>query len=328
PGMAAGIATSSDGIQWTPLNGGKPVTGRAADTYNQVLWDGDAKTYRLFTRTDFGAAGGKTELRGTRSMRNPDILADPKGWKLASQWKFDKDGPAEAPRRQSYAVTCWIRHGVYFALLSVYEHVGDVSEGEATDLKKRHERDVMNCYLATSRDSDAWDFTWVYAGEPLIPRGGDGAFDKDILLPASTVVTHDDKHWLYYAGANERHGNESVAFKRTHAIGLATLPLDRFVGLAADRIGVITTHPFRLEGDSLLVNINAGKGIAKVEILDENGAELPDYSGDNAASLANTDELRWQARWKVGAELSKLRGQTIQLRFLLRKATLYSFQFK
>src|SRR6185436_15044891 len=112
PGMAAGIATSSDGIHWTPLNAGNPVTGRAADTYNQVLWDSKAKTYRLFTRTDFGAAGGKTELRGTRSMRNPDILADPKAWKLVRQWKFDKEGPAEAPRRQSYAVTCWIRHGV------------------------------------------------------------------------------------------------------------------------------------------------------------------------------------------------------------------------
>jgi hypothetical protein len=54
PGMAAGIAHSADGVHWTPLNDGRPVTGRAADTYNQVLWDPLAETYRLFTRTDFG----------------------------------------------------------------------------------------------------------------------------------------------------------------------------------------------------------------------------------------------------------------------------------
>ena len=51
PGMAAGIAVSPDGIRWTPLNDGKPVTFRAADCHNQCLWDPMAKVYRLFTRT-------------------------------------------------------------------------------------------------------------------------------------------------------------------------------------------------------------------------------------------------------------------------------------
>jgi hypothetical protein len=112
PGMAAGIATSADGRSWTPLNNGQPVTHRAADTYNQVLWDPLAKTYRLFTRTDFGTAGGATELRGTRSMTNADLHAAPKNWRLTREWIFDRDrdrdGPAEARRRQIYATTCWI----------------------------------------------------------------------------------------------------------------------------------------------------------------------------------------------------------------------------
>ena len=44
-GMAAGIAVSKDGIEWTPLNDGKPVTHRAADTYNQIKWDASARLY-------------------------------------------------------------------------------------------------------------------------------------------------------------------------------------------------------------------------------------------------------------------------------------------
>jgi hypothetical protein len=105
------------------------------------------------------------------------------------------------------------------------------------------------------------------------------SFDKDIVLPASTIVTHDDKHWLYYAGANERHGNEQVRFDRKHAIGLATLRLDGFVGLrAGETAGTIVTKPFRLEGQELMVNVDARDGQASVEVLDETGQPLPGYA--------------------------------------------------
>lgn len=329
PGMAAGLARSADGVHWTPLNDGNPVTGRAADTYNQVLWDPVAKTYRLFTRTDFGSAGGSTELRGSRSMTNPDIAANPTDWTLARSWKFDRDGADEGRRRQIYAATCWIHHGIYFALLSVYEFVGDFSEGQTTDHQRRHERDVMNFYLATSRDCVGWDLQWVYAGQPLVPRGPDGAFDKDILLPASTIVTHDDRHWLYYAGANERHGSESVRFDRRHALGLATMRLDGFVAISAgDETGIVTTRPFKLQDAAISVNIDASQGWATTEVLDESGEPLADYSAENVMELSKSDRLRWRPRWKGRADLAALTGQTIRLRFSLRNAKLYSFQIQ
>src|SRR5262245_51211864 len=95
PGMAAGIAHSADGIAWTPYNNGRPVTGRAADSYNQIVWDDRAQTYRLFTRTDFGPPGGRDELRGTRSMTNLDPISKSTDWRLVRQWKLDQEGPAE-----------------------------------------------------------------------------------------------------------------------------------------------------------------------------------------------------------------------------------------
>ena len=45
--IMACLAHSPDGFRWTPYNDGNPVTGRAADTSNQLLWDEDAKVYRL-----------------------------------------------------------------------------------------------------------------------------------------------------------------------------------------------------------------------------------------------------------------------------------------
>ena len=47
------LGYSADGIHWNAYNDGKPVTHRAADTYNQIVWDAEAKVYRMFTRTDF-----------------------------------------------------------------------------------------------------------------------------------------------------------------------------------------------------------------------------------------------------------------------------------
>ena len=218
PGMAAGVAVSGDGIHWTPLNDGKPVTFRAADCHNQILWDPTAGTYRLFTRTDYGTGGGpladtvaqRFEVRGTRGMTNPDILADPADWDIVRQWYFNREGEDEYLRRQIYSMTVWIYEGVYFALMSVYEFPGDVSEGLESDRLRRHERDVLNFYIATSRDCDDWDLTWVYAGEPIVPRGPDSSFDKDVVFPSSTVVTHDDRHLFYYSGNNERHGTAEL----------------------------------------------------------------------------------------------------------------------
>ncbi|MBW3542373.1 MAG: hypothetical protein KY476_19065 [Planctomycetes bacterium] len=326
PGMAAGIAHSSDGIRWTPYNGGKPVTGRAADTYNQILWDEDARLYRLFTRTDFGPAGGAEEWRGTRSMTNPDVMADPTAWKTVRSWAFQREGEQERHRRQIYALTDWIYHGAHFALMSVYEWPGDVSAGGA-DLVKRHERDVMNFYIGTSRNADNWDLTWVYAGKPMIPRGPDGAFDKDIVLPASQIVTHDDRHWLYYAGANERHGTGEVTFPRKHAIGLATLRLDGFVALVAgDEAGTVTTKPFRLDGSAVEVNVDATNGTFAMEVLDAAGKPLPGYTAGDAMQYENVDNLRLRPCWRNADDLSPLKGRMVRLRFHLRHARLYAFQ--
>jgi neutral ceramidase len=329
PGMAAGVAHSADGITWTPYNGGKPVTGRAADSYNQVLWDPLAETYRLFTRTDFGTPGGSGEIRGTRSMTNPDLRANPAQWKLAGEWIFDKKGAQEAQRRQIYAVSCWIYEGVYFGLLSVYDFPGDVSEGTTTDKVRRHERDVMNFYLATSRDGASWNLHWVYTDQPFVPRGADHAFDKDLLLPASTIVTHADKHWIYYAGANERHGSEKVKFDRQHAIGLATLPIDRFVSLTAgSQPGSVITKPLVLTGEALTINADASGGELAVELLDEAGHPLAGFSGDRTAKLSGRDELRWQPHWNPKAGLPSLKGALVRLKFTLRDASLYAYAFE
>ena len=320
--VGAGLAHSADGIHFIPYNNGKAVTGRAADTYNQILWDEEAKTYRLLTRTDFGTPGGTGEIRGTRSMTNPDVKANPTGWKTTRSWKLD-----DPARRQIYALTDWIYEGVHFGLATIYEYPGDFSEGRETDHQKRHERDVINYYLVTSRDGDTWDLHWILSGQPIVPRGGDGAFDKDILFPASEIVTHGDQHWLYYLGGNERHGEGKVQPEKQRALGLATLPLDRFGGLQAKaRPGTVTTKAFQLDGSNVLINADCQAGRCAVEVLDREGKPLAGFTLSDCYPLTQQDALRLPVRWKKSADLSSLIGQTVRLRFHLQDATLYAFQ--
>ena len=128
---AAHLAHSPDGIHWTPYNNGEPVISRtpmnieghtvitASDTHNQVIWDSEAKLYRLFTRDLYlgndldeaqkasgeGLFGGlgppeNKVSRGSRSMTNPDVKTNPTNWALVRTWEFNREGKDEYRRRQ------------------------------------------------------------------------------------------------------------------------------------------------------------------------------------------------------------------------------------
>jgi len=316
---AAVLGYSADGIHWNAYNDGKPVTHRAADTYNQILWDAEAEVYRLFTRTDFERPADGLEVRGTRDMVNPDIKANPRNWRTVREWKFGKGSEDEIYRRQIYALTDWIHEGVHFALMSVYENIPKPGApyDRRPDYHKRHEHDIVNFYIGTTRGNAMWDLTWVYAGKPFVPRGPNGSFDKDMIFPASQIVTHNDLHWVYYNGFRERHG---IANRGPHGIGLAILKRDRFISLSAKgpKAGVVLTKPFKLEGDQLQINAE-GKSIC-VEVLVKNGQTI------YRTQSRKIDALRWEPAWGKGGNLAASVGNIVQLRFQLQNARLYAFQ--
>ncbi len=324
-----GLAHSADGIHWTDYNGGKPVTGRAADCFDQILWDPMMQKYRLTCRTDVGGEGGTKEYRSTRIMvhdRGNDLMNHPTAWKtIADRIVVDdprkEKNPWGNPRLQFNWMTCWIYEGVYFAPMNVYT-MDESHFFESFDYKTRHEKDVLDFYIGTSRDGVNFDRSWIHARKPLVPRGPAGSFDKDGAFPPSQIVTHNDEHWIFYGGAAERH----YSIGRDMKIGLAKLRLDGFFCLAAkDEPGTVVTKPFKLEGRGLLVNVDATKGEFFVEILDTQGRPVPGFSALEAKKYRAIDQLRLIPQWQTGHHLSAIRGQTIRLKFHLRNAKLYSF---
>ena len=327
---AANLAHSPDGIHWTPYNDGKQVTHRAADTHNQILWDPPRQAYRLSTRTDM-ARRGEPEWRSVRIMyhKNNDLLNDPTAWKTVRDKIVVNDPLGQlypdsvTEILQYHHITCWIYEGIYFGLLNVWTKPRGRIYAD-NDFQTRHEEDVSDFYIGTSRDGLDFDPTWVFRRDVMIPRGPAGSWDKDTVIPSSHVVTFQDEHWFYYCGVNERVFNAND--KRSAAVGLAKLPLDRFIDWRAQgQLGTITTKPFKLEGDMLHVNVDAKGGRFYMEVLDVDRNVIPGFTAGEAQVYDGVDQLRLRPRWEKNLDLATLKNSTVRLKFYLYNARLYSF---
>ena len=333
------IAHSSDGIHWTGYNNGNSVTGRAADTFNQILWDPIGNRYMLITRTDLGDIGGLKESRASRIMvheKNNDLSNYPTAWKTLVNINVDdpegrvtKNG---VPVFQMESMNIWVYENIYFGLMHVLT-AGDLtgSEGRVSvaDPDKRPETDVIDFYIGTSRNGKDFDQSWILAGKPFIARGPDGSFDKAMLQPSSEIITRGDEHFIFYTGQYAQHHAPEAAQKESGKIGLAKLPLDRFIcQQACEKVGTIVTKPFILEGNKLEINVDASAGWIKVEVLDAKGNPIPRYSERTAMKYKSVDELRLSPEWRESRDLSQLKGKAIQLKFYLHNAKIYAFQIK
>jgi hypothetical protein len=328
---AAVLAFSSDGWFWEVYNQGRAVTGRAADTQNQILWNPMSRRFMLITREDLAGDVEEGEIRGTRIMehrKRGNRLAElPAAWRTLAILGFTRNGQYEDGRRQIHAFTDWVHAGVHLGFVSAMENLtNDNYTDSPPDLVTRHRQNIVNFYLATSRDARSWDLSWAYASQPLIRRGPAGSWDKD-GIHAPSMVTIGDRHWIFYCGMSERFGHDDP--RGLMGIGLASLRLDGFAGLRAEAAeGTLVTKPFLLAGRRLLVNLEAPAGELRVELLEAEGAPIPGFTRADAEPLANSDGLRLEPRWRGQTDPGALLGREVRLRFYLRSSQLYSFQFQ
>jgi hypothetical protein len=333
-GTKTRIDYSVDGITWKSYNGGRPVTGRAADFSNLITWDPNRKRYLLLCRQDFGAGGGVGELRGVRVMvhdKDNDLMNHPTAWKTLTTFLLNDPDQSVVPNskgtpeRQIHTFPIWHYEGVWFALTDVLAATDVPVPKGKQDFKTRHEKGVWEFYMAPSRDAINFDFkVAAYPRKTLIPRGPDSSFDKDCVRPPANIITHQDEHWIYYLGTNERWG----ARKWDARLGLAKLRLDGFFYLQAkEKPGIVMTKPFELKGDRIQINVDASAGQVRVDLLDAEGNPIPAFSGESSRAYRNVDQLRMEPQWNAGADLSALKGKVIRLKFHLKNAKLYSFRF-
>ena len=162
------------------------------------------------------------------------------------------------------------------------------------------------------------------AGQPFIPRGAPGEWDRGNLQCASQPVFLDDEIRHYYMGTDMRHQTHWELEPQTAGLGMARMKPDRFVALeAGDETAELMTVTFGLASPHIFVNGATGKdGWIRVEVLDAEARSLPGSEGDAAAIVG--DLTAHEVPWPDGVDPQTTVGKPVRLRVQARNARIYS----
>ncbi len=91
--------------------------------------------------------------------------------------------------------------------------------------------------------------------------------------------------------------------------------------------GEMVTKPLTFEGKGLEINYRtSAPGFVRVEIQDAAGSPIPGFTLDDCPEIIG-DEIERTVVWKQGPDVSKLAGQPVRLRFVLKDADLFALRF-
>ena len=138
--------------------------------------------------------------------------------------------------------------------------------------------------------------------------------------PAWGIVPTGPSEMSIYVGRHN--GQKSVHVTRY------TLRTDGFISVHAPYAGgEMITKPICFTGKQLEVNYaTSAAGGIRIEIQDAAGKPIPGYAVDNALELMG-DEIERTVVWRQGADVSRVAGHPIRLRFVMKDADLYAIRF-
>jgi hypothetical protein len=97
---------------------------------------------------------------------------------------------------------------------------------------------------------------------------------------------------------------------------------------ANSRGGEMATKPLTFAGKTLQINFStSAAGSVRVEIQDAAGKPIPGFALDDCPDIYG-DRIEHAVTWKQGNDVSKLAGQPVRLRFVMKDGDLYAIRFQ
>jgi hypothetical protein len=296
---------SADGLRWEEVPGRRL---RAGDRTNLMAQKVDGR-YVMYTRhfEMFEQTGGRAVYRS----ESPDFLDWTEPELVLAPDLLD------APDVELYGMSAFRRHGWFFGLLEYW----------------RSDVDTIETHLVISRDGRNWQRT---SRQPFIAATCDWNRTWSTCASNGPVII-GDVMVFHFGGRYTSHHYDSA--QQYGAIGYASLPIDRFCALEGTSGGRFDTAPMRWPGGDLVLNADTREsyqshpahcnGEIAVEVLDESGAPLPEWSGDSKATFRGNTHCRTRINnqtvtWPDTRSLNRLAGQPIRLRIHLRHARLFA----
>ena len=132
------------------------------------------------------------------------------------------------------------------------------------------------------------------------------------------------ERWPFFEEVGGWRGLAHAIGSNSKTLGIMRFRRDGWASLRADGEAVAVTRLLEA-GPAAAINARTDPGgFIAVEVLDADGAPLPDYSGDHAAVFRG-DATRHPLTWKRGT-INALPGRPVRLKFRMRNADLFALR--
>ena len=346
------IFSSPDGIHWrhaftNVITYDSTVKPHHLDSQNVIFWDDRIQKYVAYFRKNMRGAGsqGRTVARS----ESPDLtyFSRVEDSPVVIQADPEQVVHAESPKKERVALLDIYTNGTlrypwaedaYLMFPTEYYHYGS----QIAEFRKEApvNAGVLDTCFASSRDGINWR---RYDHRAFVGLGMKGEFDskRNYMVYGVLPATNDRELYMYYVGTSETHGWQrndqnnrlltaaDLAPTAPSAISRVVLRRDGFVSVrAAFAGGEFTTPLLRFAGEQLLLNVDtSASGELRVELLDEQGQPIPNYTLNDCDLVHTANEINRIVRWKGESSVKDLAGKPARLHFVMRNADLYAFQF-
>lgn len=287
---------SPDGLHWKQIP--EPLVIYGSDTQNTAYYDSQLKKYVWYCRMwVYGRrCVGRAETEDFRKMPMPEMVLWPT--------------PDLPPSVDWYTNAKTLYPGssdIHLMFPALYNRAEDRTE----------------VYMASSIDGKSWS---LVPGGPVLTTGDPGSWDSGCVFAGCGLVPlPNNRVGLVYTGFKVPH-----KYPRTEplgAIAYAYWPKGRLAALEAPEIGEFSTIPLLFKGRKLLLNFETKRaGEILVEVANSEGQTLPGRSFSDADPL-NGNAFNQSVTWRGEADLGHKTNQPVILRFRMRAAKLFAFEF-
>ncbi len=317
PYEGSSAAFSRDGIEWTD-GPDEPIIPGYGDV-NWFMYDDIANRFRgtLKTRLKVGDWGRRSvvytvgEDLDTWDLPRPAFVHDA----IDDAWT---DGHPD--RYTQFYGMPMVRYGsVVIGLLEVFRCYDGPRSTDG----------FIHVELATTRDGYRWERP---DRTHIIPSGDEGDWDWGLVQTGNSLVVDGDVVRVYFTGSRYRHGDKgkrkpadrsSDEYETWQAIGMATWPRDRIVGLRSGTSGGEIVVEQTVTGNELHFNADASSGSLVVELADDQGLPVPGFEYASATALS-FDSLDHVVGWRSNPSLANLTDKKVLVRLRLDRAEIFS----
>ena len=314
---------SPDGIHWKKMQDRPVITKGRFDSQNVAFWDQQRGEYRAYWR----------DLRNGRDIRT----ATSKDFLNWSESVFIDYTPGRISDLYTNQISPYYRAPhILLGFPTRYIDPGWQPSTEALpQLEYRRLRSssttregtaLTDGMFMSSRDGylfQVWPESFIRPGLRLKDNWfyGDNYQNWGLVETSSHIEGAPAELSLYVSEANSQ--NHPCRHRRY------TLRIDGFVSVQAPLSGgELVTKPIIFSGNSLVLNFSTSvAGSIQVEIQDAIGEPISGYTLADCDKLYG-DSLERVVTWENGPDVDSIAGKPIRLRFVLKDADLFSFQFR